>query len=266
MNMPEMRPDLTAYGSKLIILDRPEEERMIRTMEAAVSIDQARELFMWAQGHLQSLLPHEVMVCIQYDASHQLMSSECLRGKILPPHLLETLSDPSSGLAVRIATHCQESVNLPYLFAEPPPNIDNRSAELYREIKELGLGNVLVHGTDMLVSGSSWFVLFGVAASDPERQSYFFQLLLPFLHLVSLRVLSKSASSGQGAAALVSLSDREREILNWITEGKSNAEIGEQLHLSSLTVKNHLQRIYRKLNVRNRAHAVSKFRSFPTLR
>lgn len=54
------------------------------------------------------------------------------------------------------------------------------------------------------------------------------------------------------------LTGREVEILEWVQEGKSNQEIGLILNISPLTVKNHVQKILRKLNVRNRAQAVSK--------
>jgi DNA-binding CsgD family transcriptional regulator len=51
---------------------------------------------------------------------------------------------------------------------------------------------------------------------------------------------------------------REQEILRWIYQGKSNFEIGAILSISPLTVKNHVQKILRKLNVVNRAQAVGK--------
>ena len=40
--------------------------------------------------------------------------------------------------------------------------------------------------------------------------------------------------------------------------GKTNAEIGSILCISSFTVKNHLQNIFKKLDVYNRVQAVSK--------
>ena len=48
------------------------------------------------------------------------------------------------------------------------------------------------------------------------------------------------------------LSEREIEILEWVRNGKTNIEIGMILHISANTVKNHLQRIFRKINVSNR--------------
>ena len=40
-------------------------------------------------------------------------------------------------------------------------------------------------------------------------------------------------------------------------EGKSNQQIGDQLGISVLTVKNHVQKILRKLGASNRAQAVA---------
>ena len=52
------------------------------------------------------------------------------------------------------------------------------------------------------------------------------------------------------------LSKRETSILNAIAHGRAIAEIGDELHISPLTVKTHVQNIYRKLEARSRQHAV----------
>jgi DNA-binding CsgD family transcriptional regulator len=54
------------------------------------------------------------------------------------------------------------------------------------------------------------------------------------------------------------LSQRESEILAWVALGKTNPEIGSILGISSFTVKNHVQRILKKLDVINRTQAVGK--------
>jgi DNA-binding CsgD family transcriptional regulator len=46
--------------------------------------------------------------------------------------------------------------------------------------------------------------------------------------------------------------------MNWVKMGKTNAEIGSILSISAFTVKNHLQHIFKKLDVYNRMQAVSK--------
>ncbi len=60
-------------------------------------------------------------------------------------------------------------------------------------------------------------------------------------------------------AASNSLSEREGEIMVWIAKGKTNGEIGSILNVSEFTVKNHLQRIFKKLCVSNRAQAVAMY-------
>lgn len=52
------------------------------------------------------------------------------------------------------------------------------------------------------------------------------------------------------------LSNRELQVLLLLTEGLSNAEIGEQMHLSRNTIKTHLKRIYAKLNTNSRDETI----------
>ncbi|MDI7862133.1 DNA-binding response regulator [Rhizobiaceae bacterium n13] len=54
------------------------------------------------------------------------------------------------------------------------------------------------------------------------------------------------------------LTARESEVLRWIAKGKSNRDIGEILGLSARTVNKHLEQIYVKLGVENRASAAVK--------
>jgi DNA-binding NarL/FixJ family response regulator len=84
--------------------------------------------------------------------------------------------------------------------------------------------------------------------------------MVPFLHLAWVRTQVNRRAEGAGVnppGARV-LTSREQEILGWIHVGKSNIEIGTILTISPLTVKNHVQKILRKLNVQNRTQAVGK--------
>jgi DNA-binding NarL/FixJ family response regulator len=59
--------------------------------------------------------------------------------------------------------------------------------------------------------------------------------------------------------ANVVLSAREREILDLLSEGLSNKEIGVKLNVSQFTVRNHLARVFEKLHVRSRTEAVMAY-------
>ena len=52
------------------------------------------------------------------------------------------------------------------------------------------------------------------------------------------------------------LSARERDILAAITDGLSNAEIGERLAISDKTVRNHVSNVFDKIGVWTRAQAI----------
>jgi DNA-binding CsgD family transcriptional regulator len=57
------------------------------------------------------------------------------------------------------------------------------------------------------------------------------------------------------------LTKREREVLDWVARGKTNAEIASILWIAPGTVRKHLDNVYAKLDVSNRAEAVaSRFR------
>ncbi|MFC9627137.1 response regulator [Streptomyces sp. NPDC056930] len=55
---------------------------------------------------------------------------------------------------------------------------------------------------------------------------------------------------------LASLTTREREVTALVAEGKSNTEIADELFVSPLTVRTHVQRAMNKLNARDRAQLV----------
>jgi DNA-binding response OmpR family regulator/DNA-binding CsgD family transcriptional regulator len=57
---------------------------------------------------------------------------------------------------------------------------------------------------------------------------------------------------------LLSLTSRESEVLLWISRGKANREIGEILAISPRTVNKHLEQIFVKLGVENRASAAAR--------
>lgn len=67
------------------------------------------------------------------------------------------------------------------------------------------------------------------------------------------RQLVPKAQSGDAA-----LSEREREIMLWVTRGKSNNVIGSILGISASTVDTYMRRIFRKLDVADRTSAAMR--------
>jgi DNA-binding CsgD family transcriptional regulator len=62
------------------------------------------------------------------------------------------------------------------------------------------------------------------------------------------------------------LSERELEVLSLLASGKTNSEVAGDLFISVGTVKSHTGNIYRKLDARNRAQALTRARGLELLR
>ena len=61
------------------------------------------------------------------------------------------------------------------------------------------------------------------------------------------------------------LTRRETEVLGWVAQGKSNAEVAAILGMSPRTVQKHLERIFQKLGVETRTAAAARaFGQVPT--
>ena len=66
----------------------------------------------------------------------------------------------------------------------------------------------------------------------------------------------QSARERSDVALLASLSDRQREVLAYLLQGKPNKTISNNMDISQNTVKAHLSAIFRTLGARNRTEAV----------
>lgn len=53
----------------------------------------------------------------------------------------------------------------------------------------------------------------------------------------------------------MALTQREKEVLYWLSQGFSNAEISTKMVLSEKTVKNHVSHLLKKLNLNDRTQA-----------
>ncbi len=69
------------------------------------------------------------------------------------------------------------------------------------------------------------------------------------------RVRATSASQRDAETIRSELSDREIQVLKLIANGKDNAQIAAELHISPKTVKNHISNILMKLQIENRIQA-----------
>lgn len=85
----------------------------------------------------------------------------------------------------------------------------------------------------------------------------------PMTSEIARKVIAAFQTAPTSAAEVDNLSRREKEILDFLSQGYSNKEIAARLSLSGGTIHWHLKRIYEKLHVHSRTQAVLKFSQSP---
>ena len=234
---------------------------LLVNVESAVRVKQRPDFFSWVQGVFQGMLAHEVLVCGLADPGARGLRFEWMGSFPVSGERLADLCDPSDGLLPMLVTRWEHAGRTPIVLA-PGLNCDGAGGadKIVEALRQLDLANVAAHGLPGLDGQAVGFFAFFKLSTAPPRAAAALQLLVPYLYAAWLQANCNQTGQNplRGSAVREILTTRETEILSWVERGKSNNEIAQILSISHLTVKNHVQKILRKLNVQNRAQAVAK--------
>lgn len=246
-----------------------------RAIAHSASVRSHFDAFVWLQGDMQRFLPHEILIAA-WGNFHE--SEGAVQHDIISalPGVRSKHSNPETinPLLLRLYNRWHEFGCKPFTL-----NVGEDGFLLHDTGLECALGTALqtmrcalVHGiNDERGSHDCLYVTFSRkdAFTDVERSTM--GLVLPYIdialrqieHLPHQAHAQPEPVSAQitGRIKEIGLSVREAEVLHWVTLGKTNPEIGSILEISEFTVKNHMQRVFKKLDVSNRAQAVGKLRS-----
>jgi DNA-binding CsgD family transcriptional regulator len=122
------------------------------------------------------------------------------------------------------------------------------------------------HELEVSIPSPLWHtktLVFGRMRARPdfdERDRSIVSLLQP--HLIQLyrnaTLRQRLADGCPEALVATDLTDREREVLLLVREGKTNSQIARELWIAHGTVRKHLEHIYRKLGVQSRTAALAR--------
>lgn len=250
-------------------LDPRQAEAIVRLVEAAPLVRRRYQFFVWMQNHVRALLPHEVAVCGAWQRHQKNLLLEPFHAVVLPDPALALLTQADGVLVRALVQHWVARGGRPLALAlsrvpELAPHLGEVAA-----VQQAGLEHWVLHAVARPYRPTELESLFLFAAGSAraaEARVPTLELLLPHLHSTCQRMqVAERELGGVPAAGYtrepqpgVQITVRERQILAWVREGKSNQQIGEVLGISALTVKNHVQKILRKLGAANRAQAVAR--------
>lgn len=224
------------------------------------------ELWRWLQGDVQQWLEHDVMLIGWGD----------FRSGELQHDIVSTLP----GMRSHHWTAAAISPLIGYFrdcwvaAQQLPCQLDISGwAELLRgrgqggpALEAIGsMRSALVHGIGGTQGSERVFAALSKQPVRTAEAGTALKLLLPFIDTALRRMppapLRQAPCRNYGVARqrvpVAPLSERERQIMDWVALGKTNPEIGCILHISEFTVKNHMKSIFSKLDVSNRAQAVA---------
>jgi transcriptional regulator EpsA len=239
--------------------------RFLRIVSEARSINRHHQLLLWLNGEMQSFLPHQIMISAwgdlaRWDLSLDVVSSlpgartselanSCINGFLRSAH-----SQWLAGRCLPLMTKAHDAVAA----------LGTRAGPIHDALRQMR--TMLVHcvpdersGQDSLYIALSSGPLtkgYGSAEFSHLIESLFLQIDTAFRRVASLPVAPSGATTH---GDWLELSLREQEILDLICHGETNLDIAGALEISPFTVKNHVQRIFRKIGVTNRTQAATKY-------
>ena len=244
-----------------------------RVVTHSVEVRSHFDVLVWLQGDMQRYLPHDIMVAAWGDFTSGAVQHDIISAL---PGVRSHNSDPEAitPLLRTLFSRWTEYGNRPFGL-----NAGQSGFLLNDTGLKCALGNALqqmrsamVHGIrDERGSHDCLYVTFSSKESVSDSERGAMAMVLPYIdtalrqveHLPHQAYIAPNANSLNDSNLLMQhdLTDREAEILKWVALGKTNPEIGSILEISAFTVKNHMQRVFKKLDVTNRAQAVGKFRA-----
>lgn len=242
--------------------------RYFKVVQDAVTIRNHYELLQWLQGEIQSYLPHEIMIAAWGDfhlglIRHDIVSNlpgvrtEHYNAELLHPFLRQMFDH-----WVAMGKRSFSLVSGKTGFTLGGSDIRCTLGGALKNMR-----SSIIHGiSDERGRHDCLYVMLSTRVEHEELARKAMQNLLPYID-VALRQVAHLPRQTETRKPLESateisgeqLSTREIEILKRVQQGKTNSEIAQILDISSFTVKNHLQRVFKKLGVFNRTQAVSQF-------
>lgn len=231
------------------------------------------DLLAWLQGDMQQFLPHDILIAtwgnftLDEGLQHDVIST--LDGVRSRDSDTKTITPLMRKLHARWAEFGRKPFSLSTSqtgFLLGDIHLKNTVGDALQTMR-----SAIVHGiVDERGSHHCLYVGFSARDSFSAAERSAMAVVLPYIDTALRQVThlphqnARKRRSADRAAPVelpdYNLTERESEVLHWVARGKTNPEIAMILDISAFTVKNHMQRVFKKLDVTNRAQAVSKYR------
>jgi transcriptional regulator EpsA len=235
-------------------------ERFLFIVELGLEIRSRERFRNWSQGVLQGILPSKTMIFGLSCRGGGTASVDHVSSTPVSQGTLRSMFDPELGLFTQALNAWARGGYAPVVIRSTD-NSAIHGHSISAALDRHGMQNIALHGTCPIDGYHSAFYGFlDIPEPALEKFPLALDLLVPHLFTTTARLMMEermpSVAIPEMTGAL--LTARQQQVLKWICAGMSNCEIANVLQVSPLTVKNHVQNLFRRLKVQNRAQAVGK--------
>lgn len=237
----------------------PDWARFREAVWLSLSIERHAEFFAWLQDHVREYLPHEALIAAWGDFEQCRLSYDVASAdpRICTRHVLDDVDlDP---LLLQLYARWKAGSQPWYVIGNASLEgcVAQREHQFVTQLERMK--SLLVYGLRDRRSGQDSLYVFFCLQADLQPEPELMRTLLPQVDMALRRVDCLESVAARHSSAVEGMSAREREVMTWITQGKTNDEIALILGISPNTVKNHLKHIFQKLDVSKRAQAVARY-------
>lgn len=229
-------------------------DRLVWIAESAIKVKNSAGFFLWTQGAVQLLIPHEILLCgVKPNGGNSLQMQRFSSSRYFRDEHFKAVCDPNSGLVPALVARWLRTGAPAFML----PGEDEETDELLTRTELKSVVSHGVWGADADVSG--YFCFSRTPLKADHRTVRVLEVVVPIIYVTFLRVLAADLGGEESKVRMNNVvTKRELEILGWIKEGKTTHDIALILGLSPFTVKNHVQNVLKKLGARSRSHAVAQ--------
>lgn len=250
----------TAVASLHAMLNSYADSAIIRLLESLATICTEDQLITWVRYDLQGILPHKVFIGGVGRIHRGSLTPVKLISSNFPAYYLAALKRPDGLLYSPVIYNWLKTEEVQLIDPNSPDfDCSSLDAAWLKNFKASGLINVAAHGMlDYTRHYVSYFSFHQIPGLLNGFHSYRLKILVPHLNAVVLRIINNHKSHSAVVSANRTLTERELEVLTWVGEGKTSAEIASILGIARNTVRNQMQNTLIKLRVNTRSQAVAK--------
>lgn len=236
---------------------------LIEVIQRSYSIKKHVDFFRWQQDHVSTVVPHDVLIAVWGDFNKGILNYDvCSK---LPGIRTQSLRESPGHIdSLMTSLYKKWLINGErwYLINNFVADVDSDDMPMFFDNKLSDIQSLLVYGVRDMRGNNDCLYIFMDQKSEFQSCTSVLGMLIPHLDAALRRIESLEADVEEDDLSdyhVQGLSDREHEIVHWVRLGKTNFEISMILGISPNTVKNHLKRIFSKLDVCSRAQAVATY-------